>query len=234
MIFKSEASLKWLYSQKIMRVKELARVVQASYLWNEENNFIEQLIGLRTGDSWNNDLRDTSRAASVLANTGNVFSKTGEWILGKQNNGSWNEDVYDSTYALAALADLGFFNPAGCKWLVENYGAKWEHPGTTALIITALIKQGKLGNTEEYDKFIEEKAKWIISRKEENSSWKTPATTNLVIQSLILAGHKEEVSNSIEWIIGQMNDNGSWGKENGDINTTSLSLITLHEYITNP
>ncbi|MDI3486536.1 MAG: hypothetical protein PWQ50_1756, partial [Methanolobus sp.] len=36
---------------------------------------------------------------------------------------------------------------------------------------------------------------------------------------------------SVKWILDQMNDNGSWGKENGDINTTSLSLITLHEYI---
>jgi hypothetical protein len=79
--------------------------------------------------------------------------------------------------------------------------------------------------------FIEEKARWIISRKEGNNSWKTPATSNLVIQSLMLAGHRDEVTDSVKWILDQMNDNGSWGKENGDINTTSLSLITLHEYI---
>ncbi|WMW24229.1 terpene cyclase/mutase family protein [Methanolobus sediminis] len=231
MIFKSEASFKWLYSQEITKVKDLARVTQASYLWNEVNNFTEQLIGLRTGNSWNNDLRDTSRAASVLALTGTMFPETGKWILEKQNNGSWNEDVYDSTYALAALADLGFFNPQGCWWLIENYREKWEHPGTTALVITALIKQGKTGNTNEYDIFIEEKAKWIISRKEKNNSWKTPATSNLVIQSLMLAGHKDEVSESVEWILDQMNDNGWWGKDVGDINTTSLSLISLYEYM---
>ncbi|SDF54421.1 hypothetical protein SAMN04488589_0837 [Methanolobus vulcani] len=231
MIFKSEASFKWLYSQEITKVKDLARVTQASYLWNEENKFIEQLIGLRTGDSWNNDLRDTSRAASVLALTGTVFTETGRWVLEKEKNGSWNEDVYDSTYALAALADLGSFNCGGCRWLIENYGEKWEHPGTTSLIITALIKQGKTGNTNDYDEFIEEKARWIISRKEKNNSWKTPATSNLVIQSLILADHKDEVNESVEWILGQMNDNGSWGKDGGDINTTSLSLITLHEYM---
>jgi hypothetical protein len=94
MIFTSEASFKWLYSQEITKVKDLARVVQASYLWNEENNFAEQLMGLRTGDCWNSDLRDTSRAVSVLALTGTAFTETGKWILEKQNNGSWNEDVY--------------------------------------------------------------------------------------------------------------------------------------------
>jgi squalene cyclase len=231
MIFTSEASFKWLYSQEITKVKDLARVVQASYLWNENNNFVEQLMGLRTGDCWNSDLRDTSRAVSVLALTGTAFTETGKWILEKQNNGSWNEDVYDSTYALASLADLGLFNPEGCQWLIENYGEKWEHPGTTALVITALMKQDRLGNTNDYDMFIEEKTRWIISRKEVNNSWKTPATTNLVIQSLMLAGHRDEVTESVKWILDQMNDNGSWGKENGDINTTSLSLITLHEYI---
>jgi squalene cyclase len=231
MIFKSAASFKWLNSREITKVKDLARVAQASYLWDEENDFKEKLIGLRTGNSWNNDLRDTSRVASVLTMTGNVFSETGKWILEKQINGSWNEDVYDSTYALAALADLGFFNPEGCRWLIDNYGEKWEHPGTTALIITALIKQGKLGNTDEYEEFIEEKARWIISRKEKNNSWKTPATSNLVIQSLILAGHKGEVGESVKWILDQMNDKDSWGKDGGDVNTTSLSLITLHEYM---
>ena len=231
MIFTSEASFKWLYSQEITKVKDLARVVQASYLWNENNNFAEQLMGLRTGDCWNSDLRDTSRAVSVLALTGTAFTETGKWILEKQNNGSWNEDVYDSTYALASLADLGLFNPEGCQWLIENYGEKWEHPGTTALVITALMKQDRLGNTNDYEMFIEEKARWIISRKEGNNSWKTPATSNLVIQSLMLAGHRDEVTDSVKWILDQMNDNGSWGKENGDINTTSLSLITLHEYI---
>nr|WP_321496516.1 prenyltransferase/squalene oxidase repeat-containing protein [uncultured Methanolobus sp.] len=234
MNFKSEASFKWLYSQEITKVKDLARVVQASHLWNEKNDFKEQLIGLRTGDCWNNDLRDTSRAASVLALSGTVISEAGKWILEQMDkNGSWNEDVYDSTYALAALADLEFFNPEGCRWLIDNYGEKgdkWEHPGTTALIITALIKQGKTGNTDEFDEFIEEKARWIISRKEKNNSWKTPATTNLVIQSLMLAGYKDEVSGSVEWILKLMNENGSWGKNGGDINTTSLSLITLHEY----
>jgi hypothetical protein len=231
MIFKSEASFNWLYSQDITKVKDLARVVQASYLWKEKNSYMEKLVSLRTGDSWNDDLRDTSRAASVLALTGTMFSEIGDWILSKQKKSSWNENVYDSTYALATLADLGFFNPEGCRWLVENYGEKWEHPGTTALIITALIKQQKLENTGIYNEFIEEKTRWIISQREKNGSWKTPATSNLVIQSLMLAGHKNEVGESVEWLLGQMNDNSSWGKEGGDINTTSLSLITLYEYM---
>lgn len=231
MIFRSEASFEWLYSQEISRVKDLARVVQASYLWNEKNNFEKKLINMRTGNSWNNDLRDTARAASVLALTGTLFKESGEWIMAKQTKGSWNEDIYDSTYALASLADLGFFNPDGCRWLVENYGKKWEYPGTTSLIITALIKQGKLGDTDVYDEFVEEKARWIISKRESGAAWKTPATSNLVIQSLVLAGYRTELKEPVEWLLEQMNDNGSWGKENGDINTTSLSLITLHEYM---
>ena len=231
MIFKSEASFNWLYSQDITKVKDLARVVQASYLWNENNDYMKRLVNLRTGDSWNDDLRDTSRAASVLAQSGTIFTETRDWILSKQKNGSWNEDVYDSTYALTALADLGIFNPKGCRWLIENYGKKWEHPGTTALIITALLKQQKLENTGIYNEFIEEKTRWIISQRQENGSWKTPATSNLVIQSLMLAGHKNEVEESAEWLLSQRSDNGSWGKEGGDINTTSLSLITLYEYM---
>ncbi|MBP1908110.1 prenyltransferase/squalene oxidase repeat-containing protein [Methanolobus bombayensis] len=231
MIFKSEASFNWLYSQKITKVKDLARVVQASYLWKEENGYMEKLLNLRKGDSWDDDLRDTSRVTSVLAQAGTVLNETGEWILSKQKNGSWNEDVYDSTYALAALADIGSFNPGGCKWLVENYGEKWEHPGTTALIIKALIKQQKIEKVDIYNEFVEEKARWIISKKQKNGSWKTPATTNIVIQSLMIAGYKSEVKEPVRWLLENLNDNGSWGKENGDINTTSLSLITLHEYM---
>lgn len=231
MIFRSEASFKWLYSHDIINVKELARVVQASYLWNEKNDFAKKLIDMRTGNSWNNDLRDTSRAASVLALTGTVFKESGEWILAKQIKSSWNEDVYDSTYALTALADIGFFNPEGCRWLIDNYGKKWEHPGTTSLIITALIKQGKLGNTDVYNEFVEEKVRWILSKRGTGAAWKTPATSNLVIQSLMLAGYKSELKEPVEWLLEHMKDNGAWGKDNGDINTTSLSLITLHEYM---
>lgn len=230
MDFKSEASFKWLYSQKISRVKDLARIVQASHLWNEENGYKEKLVSSKTGDSWDFDLRDTARAASVLALTGTIFPEVERWMLSKQSDRSWNNDIYDSVYALISLADMGSYNQEGCQWLVDNYGPKWEHPGTTALIITALLKQAKLEGENAYSNFIEEHARWIISQRENEAAWKTLATSNLVIQSLLLAGHKDETVVPVKWILSHMNDNGSWGKEEGDINTTSLSLITLWEF----
>ncbi len=235
MDFKSEASFKWLYSQKITKVKDLARIVQASYLWNEENNhtegLTEKLINSKTENSWNSDLRDTSRAASALALKGIVFPDIERWVLSEQAERSWNNDVYDTTYALIALADMGSYNPEGCGWLIDNYGKKWEHPGTTALIITALSKQAKLENEDTFSDFIAERARWIISQQESEGAWKTLATSNLVIQSLILTGHKDETAIPLKWILSHINSNGSWGKEGGDINTTSLSLITLWQYM---
>ncbi|WP_342306078.1 hypothetical protein [Methanolobus sp. ZRKC5] len=230
MDFKSETSFKWLYSQKISKVKDLARIVQASFLWNEENDYKEKLVSSKTGDSWDCDLRDTARAASVLALTGIVFPDVKRWMLSKQSDISWNNDVYDSVYALISLADMGSYNQKGCQWLVDNYGPKWEHPGTTALIITALLKQVKLEGEDGFSNFIDERASWIISQRESEAAWKTLATSNLVIQSLLLAGNKDETVVPVKWILSHMNGNGSWGKEGGDINTTSLSLITLWEY----
>lgn len=232
MHFESEESFKWLYSQEISKVKDLARIVQASYLWDKKNEYMQKLIGLKEEHSWNCDLRDTSRASSALALTGIHLPEVEKWILSKQTGSSWNNDVYDSTYALMALADMGVYNKEGCKWLVENYSEQWEHPGTTALIITALIKQKNVRAEDRanFDDFTEQRARWIISQREKDGSWKTLATSNLVLQALILAGHKKDVGNSLRWVISKRNVNGSWGKGDGDINTTSLSLITIHEY----
>lgn len=47
MDFKSEASFKWLYSQDITKVKDLARIVQASYLWGRENDYMKRLLVLK-------------------------------------------------------------------------------------------------------------------------------------------------------------------------------------------
>ncbi|MEZ5334628.1 MAG: hypothetical protein R2741_05015 [Methanolobus sp.] len=187
-------------------------------------------MSLKTEDSWNSDLRDTSRAASALALTGTVYPEVGKWLLDRQKDGSWNEDVYDSTYALTALADMGHYNEEACRWLIDNYGEKWEHPGTTSLIITALFKTGKNKGKNEYRDFIRERAEWILSQRENGSAWKTPATSNLVIQSLVLAGYKEDCLEPLKWVLSKMNSNASWGKDNGDINTTSLTLITIRSF----
>ncbi len=231
MDFKSERSFKWLYSQKLEKVKDLARIVQASYLWNEKNKYRKELLSLKSGNSWNLDIRDTARAVSALAHDGTVCHNTERWILSKQSDGAWNENVYDTAYVLSSLADMDSYNPEGCRWLIENYGAKWEHPGTTSLIISALIKQEKLTEKNIYADFVQERSRWLISKKDENGAWKTQATSNLVIQSLILAGYKDELSESVRWLLEKRNDNGSWGKEGGDINTTSLSLITFWKYL---
>ncbi|MEZ5334627.1 MAG: hypothetical protein R2741_05010 [Methanolobus sp.] len=42
MDFRSETTFEWLYSQEITTVKDLSRLVQASHLWNEENNCREK------------------------------------------------------------------------------------------------------------------------------------------------------------------------------------------------
>ncbi len=231
MEFRSEASFRWLYSQKISKVKDLARMVQASYLWNGKYTYKDELISLKKEASWNSDLRDTARAASGLALTGTIYPDTEKWVLSRQSEGSWNNDVYDTVYALSSLADMGSYNLKGCTWLTENYSEKWEHPGTTALVITALIKQANLVNEKTHSKFIRDRAEWIISQKETEGAWRTPATSCLVIQSLILAGYKEDTEGPVSWLLSQMNDNGSWGKDGGNINTTSLALITLWGYL---
>lgn len=231
MDFKSEASFKWLYSQNVSKVKDIARIVQASQLWNENNDYITLLKNLKSVGSWNEDIRDTSRALVALGFVGTQCNAVEKWILSKQKDGAWNNDVYDTAYALTGLAHIGSFNPKGCKWLVDNYTCDWEHPGTTALIITAIIKQTELDDHTMFSNFIKERSMWIISKREKRGAWKTLATSNIVIQALILAGYKDEVLIPVEWILSEMNDDGSWGKNGGNINTTSLSLISLKEYV---
>jgi hypothetical protein len=230
MDFKSETSFNWLYSKEISKAKDLARAAQADYLWNKKRKYSEELINIKENDSWNSDLRDTARSASALAIAGTVYEDVEKWILSKQLDRSWNNDVYDTAYALIALADMGSYNPDGCRWLVENYGQHWQHPGTTALIITALIKQELIRHSEQFIDFIEDRTKWIITQRENDKAWKTLATSNLVIQALLLAGRKDETTIPIKWILSHVNCNGSWGKDEGEINTTSLSLISLWQY----
>jgi squalene cyclase len=46
-----------------------------------------------------------------------------------------------------------------------------------------------------------------------------------------MTGHSGEIGQSIRWLLKEQNDNGSWGKNNGDITATAQSLITLALYI---
>ena len=167
---------------------------------------------------WRTDspLLDTSRACSALAWTGNIQSAALEWILTQQTNGSWNNSEIDTAYALIALGDSGIANEAGCQWLARNYGKKWEHVGTTSLIITALIKQ----DGDRYRQFINDRAGWILSKRS-SGGWIYMATSNLAIQALISAGIKD-MGVSIKWLLEQQNN---WGA------STSLSLISMKMYL---
>ncbi|MDL5503296.1 MAG: hypothetical protein QSU88_08770, partial [Candidatus Methanoperedens sp.] len=111
----------------------------------------------------------------------------------------------------------------GCNWIVSNYSPKWEHPGTTSLIITALSIQDK----EKYRDFIKDRASWLLSKRE-GGGWTYIATSNLVIQALIVSGvEDEDIAPSIKWLLGKQQENGSWR----DIISTTLSLITLKMYL---
>ena len=152
------------------------------------------------------------------------------WLLARKSKNSWNEDVYDTAYALGALADMGTQERGGCKWLYENYCPAWEQVGTTSLIITALKKQENLAESKDFETFIREKAEWILSRKGQDGGWEHISTSNLAIQALILAGFKEEVEDSVHWLLENVRKSGAWGNKEDDINATALSLSTLGLY----
>lgn len=233
MHFEKEISFDWLLSQNITEIKEISRVLMACQLWNIKTDLADKLIETKKEGHWNNSLRDTSRSVSALEKIGITYPDIESWILTKQENGAWNNDVYDTTYALMALADMGKYNLEACKWLVDNYSSDWEFPGTTALVISALIKQSQVKQDENnsYSDFVNERARWILTQRDKNGAWKTIATSNICVQALMLAGCHEKLSNDIDWVLQKMNENGSWGKDDGNITATALSLISLAQFL---
>ena len=120
-------------------------------------------------------------------------------------------------------------SPAFCLNLAQDAPDR-NHPGTTALIITALQKQMNLSLFQESENvlisnFIQKKMDWLVSVRE-NGCWKYPATSNLVLQALILCGQKEKAMASLSWLVQSQKENGSW---EDDVNTTALSLLTLQK-----
>ncbi|HJH29315.1 MAG TPA: hypothetical protein C5S51_06425 [Methanosarcinaceae archaeon] len=223
-----QKSFKWIKTQQPDSAKKLSRIVSACALWDIPNNDDTAcLIRMKQEGAWNDSVRETARACSALAVIGIMFNDSKRWLLSRQHDGSWNEDVYDTTYSLAALADMGESNENGCRWVVENYSADWEHVGTTALIITALWKQDKLSDSAVYRDFINERAEWILSERETDGGWKFISTSNIVMQALMLVGFKDELDVPVQWLLREMNDNGSWGKGDGDVTATALGLITI-------
>jgi squalene cyclase len=218
--------LAWLKQQEPQTVKDISRSIQALSMWDEPAPFlIEKLISLKKDGYWETEtpMNDTARACIALSGYGKIQSGSIHWIQEEQKNDTWNNNEIDTSYALIALADHGIKNENGCQWLVRTYGKKWEHPGTTSLIITALSKQDKT----RYGDFIADRAKWLLLKREEGG-WNYIATSNLVIQALILCDVAEqEIAPSIEWLLGKQEDNGSWK----DIISTTLTLISLKMYL---
>jgi len=221
---------KWLSEQQINTVKELSRALAARAAWKRPNPYITRLIHEKEKGSWNDSIRDTARACSALATEGIVFTASEKWLLDKKSGSSWNEEVYDTAYVLAALADMEVKDREGCKWLYENYGPAWEQVGTTSLIITALKKQDDRAKSTEYRDFIRERAEWILSNKDKDGGWKHISTSNLAVQALILSGFKEEIEDSVRWLLENVRESGAWGNKEDDINASSLTLITLGLY----
>lgn len=173
---------------------------------------------------WETDtpVTDTARACSALAGCGVMLQDTVNWILVQQKNGNWNNSEIDTSYALIALGDSGLKNEDGAAWLYRNYSKKWEHAGTTSLIITALLKHDK----SKYRDFIKDRVDWILLKRE-GGGWTHTATSNLAIQALIRSGTNNiTITPSIKWLLGRQK-NGNWG----NITSTSLSLISLKMYL---
>jgi len=222
----SSRGLAWLKEQEPQTVKDISRSIQALSLWDEPASIlIGKLASMRKDGYWETEtpINDTARACIALSGCRKIQPESIHWIQKEQKNDNWNNNEIDTSYALIALAYHGIKNENGCQWLVRNYGEKWEHPGTTSLIITALSKQDKT----RYGDFIADRANWLISKREDGG-WTYIATSNLVIQALILSGVKEqEITPSIAWLLGKQDDNGSWK----DIISTTLSLISLKMYL---
>jgi sulfite reductase beta subunit-like hemoprotein len=202
----------------------MSRTIQALSLWGKTtSDLIEILLSKKKDGFWETEkpLLDTARACSALAGCGIIYSDTINWILDRQEyDGNWNNNEIDTSYALIALGDAGIKNESGCEWLRRNYGERWEHAGTTSLIITALLKQNKT----KYGEFIKDRSSWLLSKRQ-SGGWIYTATSNLAIQALMLAG-EADITPSIQWLL-EKQDNGNWG----DITSTSLSLISLKMYL---
>ena len=224
-------------------VKELSNLALSHFHWDYRQIsflYIYALLSKHLPENFEN-IRDTARTVSCLysvslnASCGfdqeemkKAKASAVSRLLSQKKEWGSLDDIYNAAYALSALADAESFQEEICLDLCESDRPEWQHPGTTALILTALWKQKNLGLfSEEADsmifKFISEKANQLISVRRENH-WKYTATSCLVLNALILCNQKAEAEKSLPWLLAAQKENGSW--EN-DLNTTALSLLTL-------
>jgi len=223
--------------------KELSNLILSHFNWDYRQISFLYIYTLFSKQQSGNfgSIRDTARAiscfysASLQSQCGYDNEETAEiktsavsYLLSEKKEWGRLDDIYNAAYALSALADAGIFQEEICLDLCESDRPEWQHPGTTALILTALQKQKNLGLfSEEADfmlfEFISDKTDWLISSREKEH-WKYTATSCLVLNALVLCNRKAEAVKSLPWLLASQNKNGSW--EN-DLNTTALSLLTL-------
>jgi len=228
--------------------KELSNLILSHLYWNYPQIaflYIHTLLMKQNNNGSFGDIRETARAISCLSASYSFLESHAEKLDNKDllearsfavsylisRKSLWEDvtnDIYDTVYALSALADAGLFQEEVCLDICEHDNPDWRHPGTTALIITALQKQKNLGKfCEKADfmvfEFISKKIDYLLSVRKDGF-WSYPATSCLVLQALLLCNRKHEAGQSLFWLLSAQNDNGFW--EN-DLNTTALALLTL-------
>jgi hypothetical protein len=220
----SERALDWLGREQITSVKEASQIAKALCLWGQDaRKAIEWLQHTRLADHWEsgNPVRDTARACAALVECGIYCEGTVNWLEEIQSDhGSWKDDVYDTCYALIALGIMGRQNLPGVDWLLKNFSGKWMHPGTIALINSALIQQDAKGMAEN----IRRNSSWLLEQCKDDN-WKYMATSCLVVQSLVLDGRSGDVSGSLDWLVESLEES-EW-----KVSVVALVLITLKMYL---
>lgn len=228
---KIENSLQWLDRQHPDTIRALSRTIMAYLCWDRPTSLMDNLLHINEEDLWTSSIRDTARACSALASAGISIPDVSPRILSRQQtDGSYNSDVYDTTYALTALADMGEVDSRGCSWLVDHFSQDWNHVGTVSLIVTALLKQDNVRGADIHRDIIHKYAGWVLSQREDDGGWRYIVTSNIAMQALLLTGYHDELLMSVKWLYRNMNSNGSWGKDEGDVTATAMSLITLSRF----
>ena len=219
----SKRALNWLEGVQITSVKEASQIAKAlCFLGRDARKAIEWLQHTRSGEYWEsgNPVRDTARACAALVECGISCEETLNWLEEIQSDhGSWNDDVYDTCYALIALGIMGRKNRQGVDWLLNNFSGKWMHPGTVALINSALIHQDAKGMADH----IRRNSSWLLAQCTD-ANWRYMATSCLVVQSLILDGRSGDVGDSLDWLVERL------GESEWKVSVVALVLITLKMY----
>ena len=99
------------------------------------------------------------------------------------------------------------------------------------LLLLRLLKNRKIWQKAKISRFLFGKGlSGSFQEKGQDGGWEHISTSNLAIQALLLAGFKEEIEDSVHWLLEKADKNGAWGNKEEDINATALSLSTLGLY----